>query len=122
MSDAKSSPPGVFFMKQPTAFIALVATGFILSCVLTGLAVNSQERDLCRNSVGESGSCGLVARNPAPSPAVASDNQSGPTLAPPRPEASMTNPLYANEVATGQPVFVKVETDQNEIEVGWETP
>jgi len=45
-----------------------------------------------------------------------------PTLAPPRPETSLQNGPTSNELVKGQPVFLKVETDQNEIEVSWATP
>jgi hypothetical protein len=116
-------PPGVLpMMKQPTVSLALLATGVILICVLAGLAVCSQEGQYCQNSVAESGNCGLEGSNQAPSPALASADQPSPTLAPPRPETSVPNPPYSNELATGKPVYLKIETDQNEIEVGWESP
>ena len=109
-------------MKQPTVRIALLATGLTLACVLTGLAVSLQERDLCRNSPFETGPNSVDSCEVASSPSLVSANQPTPTLAPPRPETSLQNGPSSNELVKGQPVFLKVETDQNEIEVGWATP
>jgi hypothetical protein len=109
-------------MKQPTKTIAVLATGLILASVLTGLVVSSHERDACQNSLFETGSSKVDLCNTATSPTFATSDQQTPTLAPPRPETSVQIGPSSNEVAKGQPVFLKVETDQNGIEVGWESP
>jgi hypothetical protein len=109
-------------MKQPTSLFAMLGTGLILSCVLMGLAISSQESELCRISLLEAGpnnqsACAILA-----SPTLAPSNQPTPTLAPPRSESATQDGLSSSEVAKGQPIFLSVETDQNEIEIGWATP
>jgi hypothetical protein len=108
-------------MKQPTVLFAVLLSGLILACVLTNLALSSQERDLCRNAAFETELCRVDACEPAPHSTADVGNQPTPTLAPPRPEtASQNGPSF--DLAKGQPVFLRVETDQHEIEVGWASP
>jgi hypothetical protein len=109
-------------MKHPTVLVALLATGLVLAFVLTGLVVSSHERDLCQNSASESDSCSVKTCTAIRSSVLPPVDQPTPTLAPPRPEISGQKVPSSNELVTGQPVFLKVETDQNEIEVGWATP
>jgi hypothetical protein len=108
-------------MKQPTVLLATLATGLILVLVLMNLAVYSQERDLCRNPVLENQPCKAGACIVASLPTRAPAHEPSPTLAPPRPEAKQVGPS-SQDLAKRQPVFLKVETDQNEIEVGWASP
>jgi hypothetical protein len=109
-------------MKNSTVFIALLATGLILGCVLVGLAVISNERDFCRNSLSELASCRVDSCRIALAPVFATANQPTPTLAPPRPDNLRQNTSLSQNSEKGQPVFLKVETDRNEIEIGWAAP
>ncbi len=86
------------------------------------LAVSSQEKDSCRTSLFETESSNIGVCDTVVPPSLASADQSTPTLAPPRPEISAKKGPASNELVKGQPVFLKVETNQNEIEVGWATP
>jgi hypothetical protein len=104
-------------MKQPTVLLAMLLSGLIFACVLTSLAV-TQERSIGRNAIPENDLC--RESDCEPLPLSATDNQPTPTLAPPRPETASPQNLSL-ELANGQPVFLKVETDQ-EIEVGWASP
>jgi hypothetical protein len=109
-------------MRRSTALFATLTTGFILGCILTGLAVSLNQNDLCDGSVVASGRNGATACELASLPARDSSDLPTPTLAPPRPDAAAERGPSSNELVKGQPVFLKVETDQNEIEVGWATP
>jgi hypothetical protein len=109
-------------MKQPTVLIAVLATGLILACVLAELVLSSHERDACRNPLFETGLKNADLCDAVSSPTIALADQPTPTLAPPRPETSMQIGPSSNEVVKGQPVFLNIETDQNGIEVGWESP
>jgi hypothetical protein len=106
-------------MKRSKEFHVLTLTGLIFVGLLACLAIASWEKDSCRTATAESGACVLNA-NPTVSSPV--EPAIGPTLAPPKPETAASNPPYANELATGNPIFVKVETDQTDLEVSWETP
>jgi hypothetical protein len=108
-------------MKQPTVLLATLATGLILVLLVINLAVCSQERDLCRISVLESQPCKAGACIMASLPTIAPTHEPSPTLAPPRSEAKQVAPS-SQDLAKRQPVFLRVETDQNEIEVGWASP
>jgi hypothetical protein len=110
-------------MKQPTAILATLITGLALACILTGLAVSTNQKDACDNPTLV---CGL---NSGPECTLALSlpekfaGRATPTLAPPRSAAAAVgNSPSSAEVAKGQPVFLNVETDRNEIEVGWASP
>jgi hypothetical protein len=109
-------------MKHPTKLFAMLLIGLMLVSVLTGLSVFSQDRDACRIPVREECLGGGAACKVAASPALTSGELGTPTLAPPRPDGSVRSSPSSAEVAKGQPVFLQVETDQNEVEVGWATP
>jgi hypothetical protein len=115
-------PHGVPAMRHPTVFLALMTTGLILGCVMVCLAVISNERDLCRNSFSEPGLCRMNACRIARTPVFATENQPSPTLAPPRSDTANQNAEISQDSEKGQPVFLHVETDRNEIEVGWAAP
>jgi hypothetical protein len=109
-------------MKRATSLIATIGTGLILICVLISLALSSQENELCRMSLLEIGQGNQSSCKISTSPTIAPCNQPTPTLAPPRPESATQNEPLSSEVANGQPVFLKVETNQHEIEIGWAAP
>jgi hypothetical protein len=109
-------------MKQANGLIALLGAGLILAGVLAGLAVNSQKQGHCLNSPGNSGLADLPSCEEVPSPVLRMGNQPTPTLAPPRSDNSFPEEPWSNELVKGRPVFLKVETDRNEIEVGWANP
>jgi hypothetical protein len=109
-------------MKHTTAFFPILATAAILTGVLISLAELPNEKDLCRNSSSESDSCAFDPCYAAPLPIAAPTNQPTPTLAPPQPEIFLQNTPSFQDLAKGKPVFLKIETDQNEIEVGWANP
>jgi hypothetical protein len=113
---------GAFSMKQPTVVLATLATGLILFFVLMNLAVSSQERDLCRNSFLMNDPCNGEVCQASPSPTRAPADQPTPTLAPPRSEMLAPASPFSQDLVKGQPVFLKIETDQNEIEVRLESP
>jgi hypothetical protein len=106
-------------MKRSKDFHVLTLTGLIFVGLLACLAIASWEKDSCRTATAESGACVIHANSTVSSPV---EPAIGPTLAPPRPETSAPIPTYANELATGNPVFVKVETDLTDLEVSWESP
>jgi hypothetical protein len=113
---------GVLSMERPTALVATFATGLALLCIVTGLAVTANQKDACNNPALICGlkpvpECALV-----PSSTDSTANHPTPTLAPPRPASTVGSLPSSTEVANGQPVFLNVETDQNEIEVGWASP
>jgi hypothetical protein len=109
-------------MKRATSLVAIIGTGLILVCVLIRLALSSQENELCRMSLLETGQTNHSTCEIFSSPTIAPSNQPTPTLAPPRPEPATQNEPLSSEVANGQPVFLKVETNQHEIEIGWAAP
>jgi hypothetical protein len=102
-------------MKQLQEPIALFLSVITLAGVLTCLAANSEGKEYCRGFTVEtrttcdqgcvSDTCTLLA----------SRDPSTPTLAPPRLERAEAN---------SQPVFLKIETDQGdmELEYSWENP
>jgi hypothetical protein len=108
-------------MKQPTVLLSLLATGLLLACVLTGLAVSSHEKNLCRNSSENLDQCEVDECNVVSSPIFNTANSPTPTLAPPRPNISSQAGPASQELSDGQEVFLKFETD-NEIEVSLATP
>ena len=110
-------------MKQPTALLSFFATGLLLACVLTGLALNSHEKNLCRNPSVVVDSCSEDVCDAVASPKLAAVNGPIPTLAPPRPD-SMQVGSSSPEFVKGQKIFLKVETDQNQndFEITLDTP
>jgi hypothetical protein len=109
-------------MKQPTALISFFATGLLLASVLTCLAVNSHEKDLCRNPSIVPDSCSEDLCNVVASPRLAAVKGPTPTLAPPRPDSMQIG--SSQETSKGQEIFLQVETDHNlnDFEISLATP
>jgi hypothetical protein len=109
-------------MKQPTTLLSFFATGLLLVGVLASLAVNSHEKDLCRNPTPAMDSCSEDLCNAVASPRLAANGPT-PTLAPPRPE-SMQMGSSSQEAGQSLEIFLNVETDRNQsdFEISLATP
>jgi hypothetical protein len=101
-------------------FVAMLIGAVIVLGVMTILAVSSSTSQPALRQALLSCELGKKIEIVRPAPKIKTDKV--PTLAPPRTDIKPTADKSLHTPPLGQPVFVRIETDHNEIEVGWASP
>ena len=98
-----------------TAVAALVGLVVVLALTATLAISSGANNSPCPVEAPQCVARCDVPQQPSPSP----DADKVPTLAPPRSTPASTADRTAQTPPSGQPIYVQVKADRNDVEIGW---